>query len=154
MGTSLKPSEVRGRILGDHADLRRMLAEIEDLAERFERGDAEVARALRDHGLALHARLCAHLDLEDEILAPALQNADAWGEVRAERLAREHREQRELLQYLLERLREESRPTLLVAREFRNFALLLRSDMEQEEETALREDLLRDDARRVDPERG
>ena len=46
----------------------------------------------------------------------------------------------------LERLSEESRPTLLVARELRNFAQLLRADMDQEEETALREDLLRDPA--------
>ena len=142
------------RILGEHADLRRMLAEVEELAERFERGDAEVARALRDRGLALHRMLCAHLDLEDEILAPALQAVDAWGEVRAERLAREHREQRELLQYLLDRLREESRPTLLVARELRNFALLLRSDMEYEEATALRADVLCDAPNRADAKDG
>ena len=129
-----------------------MLTEIEDLAERFERGDAVVAHSLRQTGLALHGRLCAHLDLEDEILAPALQELDARGELRADRLAREHHEQRELLQYLLERLKEETRPTLLVARELRNFAQLLRSDMEHEEETALREDLLRDT--RVEPQRG
>ena len=139
----MKPSEVRSRILSEHVELRAMLDEIDGLVGRFE-SEPELAAPLREKGLALYARLAAHLDLEDEILAPALRQGDASGPRRAERLSHEHHEQRELLKYLVGRLAENARPTLLMVRELRNFAQLLREDMKHEESTLLSERALHD----------
>lgn len=119
-----------------------MLRDVEEMVDRFQEGDAGGARSLRERGLGLYERLAAHLELEDSVLAPALRASGAAGERAAERLAHEHREQRELLKYLLERLREQTRPTVLVARELRSFIDYVRMDMEHEESTLLSEELL------------
>jgi hemerythrin-like domain-containing protein len=133
----VEAEEVRERILQEHAELRGMLDEVHSLAERFEGGDAQVSQTLRERGLRLYERFAAHLDLEDRLLAPALRKAGGPGPERAERLAREHREQRELLDYLMERLLKHPAPTLLVARELHHFVSYVRLDMDYEEETLL-----------------
>jgi len=150
----MQPSEVRRRVLEDHERIRQLLDEVEGLTRRFESGEQDAGPALVEKGLLLHETFCRHLDLEDDILARALREADAWGEERAARLAREHREQRELLSYLMSRLRDESRPTVLVARELKNFAELMREDMEQEESEALSDEVLRDDVITGDTQSG
>jgi hemerythrin-like domain-containing protein len=142
----MKASEVRKQVLEDHTALRGMLDEIEQLADEFEHGNAEVEKTLRDRGLALYERFSTHLDLEDSTLAQALRSFAPSGEELADRLAREHEEQRELLRFLIRRLEEQSRPTILVARELRNFAGYLRYDMDHEEQTMLGEDVLSDRA--------
>lgn len=126
--------DVGVRIRSDHDALRARLEEIERLAERFEAGDGEVGRVLREEGEALYEAFAAHLRLEDHLLVAALAaQPDERGRRLATRLAREHEEQRELLTFLLERLREQSRPTLLIARELQGFARYLRDDMAHEE---------------------
>ncbi|UCE84709.1 MAG: hemerythrin domain-containing protein [Deltaproteobacteria bacterium] len=140
----MKPSEVRKRILEEHAALRRLLAEVEGLAERYEDGSADLAPMLLERGRTLYESLAAHLDVEDAYLAPALRAAGAEGERRAESLAHEHREQRELLRYLLGRIHELQRPTILIAREVRSFVGYVRVDMEHEEKTILSEAVFRD----------
>lgn len=147
----MKPSQVRRAVLEEHGRLRVLLEEIEALVERFEKGDAQVHGPLRDKGIELHDALCAHLDHEDDILAPALRDADAAGARAARRLADEHREQRELFAFLLGRLRDSARPTVLLAREMRNFVDLIRIDMQHEEEHELSEKVLRDDVLSVEP---
>ena len=138
----MKPTQVRSRVLDDHARLRWRLDEIESLAQRFEAGDAEGDPTLRKRGLALYESFAEHLDLEDRLLAPALRAAGA--PERALRLAHEHREQRELLGYLLGRLKKQGQPTTLVARELRNFVEYVRFDMTHEEETMLTAAVLSD----------
>lgn len=139
----MEPREICRRIREEHALLREQIAEIHALSEAFVADAAEVGKKLRERGLALLERLEQHLELEDTILAPALRAGDvASGTHRAERLAHEHHEQRELLRYLIGRLGMDSRPTVLVARELRSFAQLLREDMNHEEENLLREELL------------
>ena len=134
--------EVRRCVLAEHQEIRPLLDEIDALAGRFEGGDENVGRTLRDRGFRLYQRLSAHLALEDRIL---LQRLHATGsEGLAERLAREHEEQRELLSYLLERLGESTRPTLLVARELHSFTEYMRADMVHEETNLLAEDVLHD----------
>lgn len=150
----MRPSEVRRRVLEDHARIRTLLEEVEGLVRRFEKGDEGASAPLRGKGLELHDFLCEHLEREDEILAKALREADAWGEERARRLADEHREQRELFSYILSRLRDATRPTLLIARELRNFVDILRVDMQHEEETELSDRVLRDDVIAIEPEDG
>jgi hemerythrin-like domain-containing protein len=150
----MKASEVRRRVLKDHVRIRALLDDVEALVSRFRDGGAEVRGQLRERGVQLHDALCEHLDMEDVILAQALREADGWGEQRAERLADEHREQRELFAYILSRLRDSERPTILLARELQNFVDILRVDMQHEEETELSSEVLRDDVVGVDVEAG
>jgi len=134
---------VRNRILEQHAELRGMLDEISDLADRFQAEGETVGEALRERGLELYARFEEHLGFEDRCLAPALRVAHAKGVEAANRLANEHAEQRQLLRYLLDRLKNQRQPTLLVVRELQSFAEYLRQDMAHEEEKLLGEDVFR-----------
>jgi hemerythrin-like domain-containing protein len=133
--------EVRRKVLDDHAMLRDRLDEIGELAARFEKGGVEVGVELRELGVALFESFASHLVFEDAQLVPALRAIPERGEELADRLEREHREQRELLDYLLNRLEEEKRPTTLVARELEGFSAYLRVDMSYEESMILRENL-------------
>ena len=102
----------------------------------------------------MHDKLVAHLDFEDRYLVPTIRDVDAWGEERANRLAQEHVEQRELFQYILGRLRDTNRPSILLGRELLAFVEVLLEDMQQEEQTVLDADLLRDDVVSIDVETG
>lgn len=128
--------EVRREILEDHRELGEVLASVEDLCARLEGGEAGALPVLRDRGRALLERFAAHLALEDRILLPALRSA-ARNEA-ADELMAEHREQRELLQFLLGRLDLAQRPALLLVRELQQFATFLREEMRQEDDLLLR----------------
>ena len=129
--------EVRRRILEDHAELRVVSAAVGAMAERVAKGDATAVGELRRRGRELHERLCSHLDLEDRLLVPAVRKAGTGGLHCAEGLSREHSEQRALLEYVLERLDDLTRPSVLLCRELLNFAELLADDMEYEESAVL-----------------
>ncbi len=137
----LTADAVRGLVLGEHAELRPMLEEIEMLAERFQTGDASVGRTLRQRGFDFLERFSGHLELEERNLAPRLRRAGDRGRKLAKHLGHE---QRELLQYLLARLEKSSIPTLLITRELRNFVAYVRLDMQHEEADLLPEDVLHD----------
>ena len=141
----MKPSEVRRRILDDHAELRGMLRDLAVLSKRFEEQHAEAGRALRERGLRLYARLATHIGFEDSVLPLMLQSAGTRGDKLAERLAHEHKQQRELIRFLKGRLCAASEPPEQIARELRIFAGYLALDMAYEEEMMLTERLLRDD---------
>ncbi len=141
----MRPSEVRTRILGEHIELRSVLGAVDDLARRVAIGDTAAVETLRERALELHDMFASHLDLEDRILIPAIRKADSWGPERADQLAAEHREQREFLQYMLARICDTNRPTILLSRELRNFVECILDDMVHEEKTILDADLLRDD---------
>ena len=141
--------DVRSEILRQHQELRGLLPRVETLAEQFERSEGEapdLARELREAGLALYEKFGEHLDSEQELLEPALQRAGERGQRLLRRLEHEHREQRELLGYLLSRLRERPEPTILLSRQLHNFANYLRLEMEHEEKTLLVPELLGDQA--------
>jgi hemerythrin-like domain-containing protein len=121
----------RETIRREHADLRRRLEEIDLILARWEAGAEGAGLALRNRGLALFERLRAHIDLEESLLAPVLFASEAGAE-RALQLAAEHREQRELLAFLRDRM-SSPRPTELVVRELNNFLAYLREDMAREE---------------------
>lgn len=128
----LLPSEVRARILDEHATLR---AKIAALRAALPRGEA--ARPL---ALGLFDDLEAHLALEDEILVPALRTIDAWGEERARRLQAEHGQQRVWLERNRARV-QDAHPEHF-ERVMTAFLERLETDMELEEKEALRSDLL------------
>jgi iron-sulfur cluster repair protein YtfE (RIC family) len=144
MDTPVSGSEIRSDIVGQHDALKKLLAEIETLAKHFEQAaeHSDVGTQLRERGLALYQNFAAHLDSEQALLEPALQKAGPEGERLAHRLRNEHREERELLKYLIARLEQHPEPTLLIARELQNFASFLRFEMAHEEETMLSEEVL------------
>lgn len=133
----MRTSQIRNRILADHAYLRDLLGELDRQAHRVLEGALDEAEALRKRGLELHARLGVHLAFEDRWLAPALRSSGLSGQERARQLADDHREQRELLDYILGRLQDPERPSLVVASEMRSLVELLLDDMAYEELTIL-----------------
>lgn len=150
----MQPSEVRAHVLRDHEALRGRLEGLEQLCSRVLDGRASSAAELRDAGLALLSALAKHMAWEDLYLAPALREADAWGQERAARLDADHREQREVLDLALDGLRDDSRPLRVQARRLRDLVALLRDDMVDEEQTLLDARVLRDDVVGIDVETG
>lgn len=139
----MKPQEIRRRVMEEHQKLRGILDDLDGLAKRFDRQEA-VGDEIRELGAGLFEVFAAHLSLEDSLLAPALAEHAEDGSAVADRLVHEHEEQREMLRFLLRRLEEDGRPTALVANELRSFSEYLRRDMQHEEETILRPDILPD----------
>lgn len=150
----MQPSQIRRRILEDHARLRERFSELDEVARRILEGEAELAPRLRSLAEGVREEFLAHLDLEDAILVPALREVDAWGPERAEKLATEHREQRALLQRLLRGLADLDRPLEELALDLRRLVADLMVDMAHEEKSELDPHLLRDDIVEDDIETG
>jgi hypothetical protein len=150
----VKASRVRERILSDHRHLRGLLDEVDQQAFRVAQGSEEGVGALRALGLQLLRRFSDHLALEDRSLAPALRRAGPAGRERAAWLDADHREQRELLGYLLDKVRDPSRPGAVLAAEWRSLVELLLDDMAHEELTILERELLEDSAPPKSPSPG
>jgi iron-sulfur cluster repair protein YtfE (RIC family) len=149
----MKPSEIRTRILSDHERLRGDFDRLEALVSDVRGGRAALGTLRMDTG-ALLARLHAHMRWEESCLLPALREADAWGTERAERLTRDHREQRDLLAFVNARLWDEAQPAALVASDVDHLVALLRDDMREEEAELLDERVLRDDVVAIAVETG
>jgi iron-sulfur cluster repair protein YtfE (RIC family) len=149
----MEPSEIRSRILGDHGRLRRDLDQLEALAAAVREGRAS-SEVLRLDVEALVARLRVHMRWEESYLLPALHDSDAWGVERAERLVADHREQRELLDFVTARSRSVSQPEALLDRDVVHLIALLRDDMREEETDLLDERVLRDDVVAIDASSG
>jgi hypothetical protein len=150
----MRASRLRERILSDHEYLRGLLQEVDREAFRVAQGAEEGIGRLRALGLQLLGRFREHLALEDRVLAPALLRAGPAGRDRAARLGADHREQRELLDYVLDKLRDPSRPGAVLAAEWRSLVELLLDDMAQEELTILERELLADSATPKPPSPG
>lgn len=148
----MKPSDVRARILKDHAALRRHLMELEEAVAAMLRDVAALPSASQLASKLL-VDVVRHTELEDTILAPALMDLDAWGQIRAEQLLLHHQQQRAYMVELSDLYSSEGRP-LQLARA--TYALIadLRLDMAHEERDILSADLLRDDVIAVAAECG
>ena len=151
----MRPSEVRRRVLEDHGGLRADLDRIEALArEADESRVAGVTDQLRREAQRILERLRMHMEWEEQHLVPALRAADAWGEERVAQLLADHREQREILDLIVKRLRDPERPDALIAEDVSDWVAYLREDMQQEEHDLLDERVLRDDVISVNLEAG
>lgn len=140
---ALLPSRVRARVLAEHAVLRDLIAVVRAAMARADEGSGTI-EALRWEAGCLLASLTRHLDLEDALLAPILREIDAWGPVRAARLAADHAAQRRTIARLKHRIDGmETAPALVGT--LRPFTDELMRDMEAEERDLLPADLLRDD---------
>ena len=145
----MQPSAVRSQILSDHERLRRDLERIEALVAEI-RVERVPVSALRVDAQALIAWLHAHMRWEEAYLLPALRDADAWGAERADQLTRDHRDQRELLEFVNRRLDDEGHPAALLVRDVEHLIALLREDIRHEESELLDERVLRDDVVAID----
>ena len=126
-GAPLRPSEVRLIILGEHDEIRKQMIEIEKLAQEND------STSLKEAVIRFQKTFLAHLQHEEKILWPVLQTMDSWGTVRIQNIAKEHKEQRQMVKNLtsLEAVRE--------------FLAHLTCDMAAEENDFLNPDFLRDD---------
>jgi hemerythrin-like domain-containing protein len=132
-------SEIHRKVCADHDAIRGMLFRLEELARQVLRGERHLVGVLRNEAEALLTELLAHIQWEDEHLRPTFLDADSAGAARAERLDHEHREQRELLRYALDRLEDQTRPPLVIARNLIDLVQLVRDDMDDEEKHLLGE---------------
>ncbi len=150
----MTPAETREWVLKDHESLRALLADLETLARQVRDGDRRLLGPLRLEAERFLHRFEDHTRWEDQHLRPALIEADAWGNERAQRLDHDHDEQRQLLEDSLDRLRDAERPPVLVARGVLDLIALIRTDMEQEERDLLDPRILRDGVVTIDTESG
>jgi hypothetical protein len=140
----MSPGDVRRRILDDHRRIRSLLDRIDNLAEQAPR-DAGAASSLRMTSLTALRFLLHHIDLEDAILAPALQEADAWGAVRVDELHATHARQRREFRALSATLRGDGGELSTVIEAMKVLSAEVRADMMEEEATLLNVDMLRED---------
>ena len=150
----MRPSQVRERILADHGRLRERMAALQEVVERVLEGTPGLEERARHDGEGLRRHFLEHLDLEDRYLVPALREIDAWGEERAARVVKEHREQRQRMEVLLRHLQDPTTHARWIAAELASLVQDLLVDMEHEESAVLSENLLRDDPVGIDVEAG
>ncbi|MDH3521083.1 MAG: hemerythrin domain-containing protein [Myxococcales bacterium] len=141
----MQPGEIRKRVLRDHALLRTGVAEVESLARDVLGGARGLDARLRSRGDALLASLERHMSWEDAHLAPVLRAADLSGRSREALLREDHSEQRQVLRYVSEKLRDTTRPAAVLARNLLDLTTMLREDMSYEERTFVDAKALRDD---------
>jgi iron-sulfur cluster repair protein YtfE (RIC family) len=145
-----RPSKVRALILRQHAEISASLAQLAGTVAPLAQDAASSAEASR-LCRRLYAQLSEHLDLEDEVLVPALRETDAWGGLRADALIRHHQGQRQELILLVST--DGIEPSHLAER-LMQLIEGLRQDMAQEERDILSADLLRDDVLAIAMEAG
>lgn len=140
----MRPHEVRHYILTDHDFLRGLLDELDQKAFRILKGREDELSTLRECGLSFLEKFAEHLAFEDRFLTPALRAAGLVGIEHSKHLADDHREQRELLDYILSGLRDRDRPARVIAGELRSLVELILDDMALEEMTIIKAGVLRD----------
>jgi hemerythrin-like domain-containing protein len=144
MSTELPfPSEIRRALLEEHARLRTLLGELEELARRRADGE-DVGRRLPALAAKLARAVEVHNAAEEQVLEPLLRSVDAWGPLRIDEMLVEHvKEHAEIVAALEAATRIGADAEL--ARAIPRLAATLREHMEIEERTFLARDLLRDD---------
>ena len=133
------PSETRRALLEEHARLRVLLAELEDLAERTRAGDDPGRRFGAVAGQLLRA-LEVHNEAEERVLAPLLRLTDAWGPERIGEMTQEHAAEHVALRAALAEPEHAA-----LARKVPELAKELRIHMAREEATFLAPEVLTDD---------
>ncbi len=132
----MTPSAIRTELLAQHGRIRTLIDDVRRIAERLDGADA--ANSQLHAAIAVLAdALRRHNQREEELLGRIIPSVDAWGPVRAEIMDEEHvAEHREMHAALMMEVRPTELPPLLDR---------MIEHMAHEEETLLRDDLLRDD---------
>jgi iron-sulfur cluster repair protein YtfE (RIC family) len=137
--------EIRESILTAHAWLREQIERLHALAKielESQGPDHQIRSKIVDFCDALRG----HIDVEEELLRPVLQQLDAWGDARVERLEEDHRQQRLRIAQIRHLARDMSFSLLDLAGVCKEFLEELEMDMQREERDILAEDIFRDDA--------
>ncbi len=139
----MSPGTIRTTVLGQHAHLRAWLLRVEVCAKDVLAASGHVS-ALTGELRGLGQWLEDHLRFEEQWLFPALEEADAWAQVRLERLTHDHGEQRA---HLVEMERQMLAPGdgRALSENVLKMIASLRADIDDEDEIALSEGILRDD---------
>lgn len=144
----MNPSELRKNILAAHVVLRGKLSEVEGVLRQVAQGEHPDDAQLRSQVQQFVKAFLDHIEMENANLVPMLQGIDAWGQIRAEQVARDHDWQKAALG----RLDDEAKlgSTAEIVRMVETLAKQIREDIEHEEETVLSPNLLRDDPIAID----
>ena len=146
----MKPSEVRTRILRDHERLRDDLDRLESLRGRPPQRPRRARNAAPGQRRPARASAGAHALGGVVPACPRCATPTRGAPSARSGSSPTIGEQRELLDFLNARLRDEAQPAALVARDVDHLVALLRDDMREEEAELLDERVLRDDVVAVD----
>lgn len=135
--SDLAPSVVRKVILEEHEQLRSKLKALQAAIESQNHSTLECLMQEFTHFFL------KHIATEERILRPVLKDVDAWGDVRVDRMNKEHAVQREEVR-VLEKLIATNRPTDYL-NPVKKFIADLYCDMELEERDCLSPEVLKDD---------
>jgi Hemerythrin HHE cation binding domain len=138
----MKPSEIRGDLLREHAQIRVMLDVTLTFAE-VSRVDAPGCDDLREHLVRLTDAMRAHNLREEALLGDLIPAIDAWGPARAAIMFEEHVQEHERLYAAL--LGIPCTPAEFAAAGVAALVGLIGEHMDREEAAFLGEDVLRDD---------
>jgi len=130
-----RPSAVRRRIMEGHETLRSMLDGIAQLAEGLRAGEQGARDSLRSSAESLLEAFEQHLELEDRILAPALEETPGFGPERSREMVEHHERQQEMLRAAISELHDADADAL--ADRITEVARDLREDMEREDRDLL-----------------
>lgn len=146
-----RPSLVRFRALEQYQQLRKTIDELEAVAAKLlSEGEAVLDEALECTSKLL-VEISDYVDLEQLFVLPTVRNADIWGDLRADRLVRDHQSQRAGLFALQREQRGAVTPDLLAA-DLHAFAEEMRKSLEREEHEVLSSELMRDDVIGLEPD--
>lgn len=140
-----RPNEVREMILADHGEMRVRLERLGKLLdEEHIEAHGDRVGAARKEFRDFAQFFGAHLDFEDEFLAPLLREDFAWGELRADKLLRHHKEQRDELIVLTKLIEDKGADAQNQVAALEQFVAHLELDMKQEETAILRPETMGD----------
>jgi iron-sulfur cluster repair protein YtfE (RIC family) len=147
----MKTSELLTLLMEQHRQLREILAAIEEESVRVARlGAPRSCERLRGLLAELRRKLVLHTALERDALVPLLNDVDAWGPQRLQRLQREHDAEHEALERSITHTASTvSNEALAVAA--RALAEEIAMHMAIEERDFLNQGVLNDRAARVSP---
>jgi hemerythrin len=138
----MKPSEIRGELLREHAQIRTMLDVTLTFTE-VSHVDAPGCDDLREHLVRLTDTIRAHNLREEALLRDLIPTVDAWGPARAAVMIEEHNQEHERLYAALFGI--PCTPAEFAVAGVATLVDLIREHMDREEAAFLGEDVLRDD---------
>ncbi len=134
--SSMRALEIRERIGREHALLRSLTRALLGAARAAEQ-DEKQRYVIREILTQLIAEIERHFAYEESAAGPLLRGADTWGPICADRMAKEHDEQRTTLRALAEDAQDGVRTIGELADEIGWFFRRFEQDMNDEEDRFL-----------------
>lgn len=134
----MEPTQARTVLLEQHERLRRLLAEVQVVADRALAGETVVAE-LQQHLDELRSAFAEHNTSEEALLEPILRLDFAWGPARIARMLEEHGAEHASFREAM------AGPVLEIAARMAELIEEIDAHMAAEERTFLSPSVLRDD---------